>query len=98
MIPFVVAGGYRDRRTGELKMNKDDPGHLTRFHPDGSSKAGADYNISQKDAAGAHLAAGGGEASDTNIDYSRQLDQFVSNYEMGVGDNSGEGFHPRGPR
>jgi RHS repeat-associated protein len=96
--PFVVAGGYRDSRTGELKMNKNDPGHLTRFHPDGSSKAGADYNISARDANGAQLAAGGGENSGRNTDYSRQLDQSISNYEMGVGDNSGEGFHPRGPR
>jgi hypothetical protein len=96
--PFVVAGGYRDSRTGELKMNKNDPGHLTRFHPDGSSKAGADYKISAKDANGAIPVAGGGETSDKNTDYSRQLDQFVSNYAMGVGDNSGEGFHPRGPR
>lgn len=49
---FVVVGGSRDR-SGHLIMNTRDPGHLTRFFPDGSSRAGADYKLSARDANGA---------------------------------------------
>lgn len=74
--PFVVAGGYRDSRTGELKMNKNDPGHLTRFHPDGSSKAGADYKISAADANGAipvgGSTAGGRSSTAADVDWAQQ--------------------------
>jgi hypothetical protein len=57
--PFVVAGGYRDR-SGHLIMDKNDPGHLTRFRPDGSSKPGKDFDIGAKDVKGAIPVGGPG--------------------------------------
>jgi hypothetical protein len=72
--PFVVAGGYRDPRTGELKLNTKDPGNLTRFYPDGSSKAGADFQLSAKDANGAIPVAGPGVIGPSLVPTAAQID------------------------
>jgi RHS repeat-associated protein len=57
---FVIAGGYRDRVTHELKLDKSDPGCLVRYHLDGTSKEGAQSKIAARDAASATLVSAGG--------------------------------------
>ena len=75
-------------------------GGVTRFHirePDLGPVMIRRAESQQDRSGNGNGGLGGGETGD-NTDYSRQLDQTLSGYLMGLGDNSGEGFHPRGPR
>ena len=87
-------------KTKEVMGQDRKSGGVTRFHirepeldPVTIKRAESSQDRSGSDNGGL-----GGSETGNNTDYSRQLDQALSSYLMGVGDNSGEGFHPRGPR
>src|SRR5205085_8579108 len=81
-------------KTKEVMSQDRRSGGVTRFHirepdPDPVTIKRAE---STQDRSGSDNGGLGGSETGTNTDYSRQLDQALSSYLMGVGDNSGEGF------
>jgi RHS repeat-associated protein len=98
----VTVDSIGEGKTKEVMADDRKTNGVTRFHIRERQRKPGEPEIRR--AQSVHSRAtddanglGEGGKTDGNND-SRSVDQFIKNYLMGSGDNSGEGFHRSGPR